>query len=157
MSVELRPETTEDHAFIDSLIQRAVIDELGADSWPPEIRDPLVLLQVSGRRHRAPGGAIDSFVIIANGTSVGWVVTERLEDGLMVKELVIAPEYRRRGIGETTIRSLLKSTPVRLHVNSSNVAAIRFYERLGFRRVNATEDEMPAQYLMAWLPEAHSV
>jgi ribosomal protein S18 acetylase RimI-like enzyme len=156
MRMELRPATPDDQPLIDSLISRAVLDELGASSWPPEVRDQVVSLQVFGRGHTAPAGPIDSFVIIADGRPVGWILTETFEDGLLVRELVVSPENRRRGIGEATMRLFLRATPVRLHVNSSNVAAIRFYERLGFRRVNATEGELPPQYLMIWQPALES-
>ena len=80
---------------------------------------------------------------------------DRKDDELRILELSLLPAYRGRGIGTTILTALMKEAengrvPVRLHVETAS-PALRFYERLGFRRVKLVNG---AHYLMEWLPPA---
>lgn len=68
---------------------------------------------------------------------VGYVVT-----------LDVAPQHRRKGLATRMMRAVEQMAvadgcgAIQLHVHTANVAAIRFYEQLGFQRV----DELPDFY-----------
>ncbi|MBK5113463.1 MAG: GNAT family N-acetyltransferase [Candidatus Heimdallarchaeota archaeon] len=75
-----------------------------------------------------------------------------------IKILAVDLDYRRKGIGskllERTIEisEMLPINLIRLEVRLTNNAAIKFYERYGFRIINTIEqyyDDMSDAYLMA--------
>jgi ribosomal protein S18 acetylase RimI-like enzyme len=88
--------------------------------------------------------AADSQIIRFDGADVGWVVVNTLPDEVRLIEIMVIPELRGRGIGTAVVREILAAggdagKPVRLSVNLMNRAAIRLYERLGFRRTGGDE------------------
>jgi [ribosomal protein S18]-alanine N-acetyltransferase len=69
---------------------------------------------------------------------VGYVVCSRYESVWHVMSVAVAPEYRRRGVaaallGELYLRVGDPDARFTLEVRRSNTAAIRLYERDGFR------------------------
>ncbi len=79
----------------------------------------------------------------------GWIVVTTMPHEVRLVEIMVGAEFRGRGIGSAVIGEVLASAesagrPVRLHVNVTNIAAIRLYERLGFRRIDGDE----VQHLM---------
>ena len=69
---------------------------------------------------------------------IGYAIVSRYVDAWHLMNIAVAPEYRRRGIGEALLERLFEVTagdPRRgftLEVRVSNADAIRLYERLGF-------------------------
>jgi ribosomal protein S18 acetylase RimI-like enzyme len=66
---------------------------------------------------------------------------------------MVLTALRGKGIGTFVIRGILadaaqKQIPARLNVNKTNHAAIRLYERLGFRPIDGNE----VQQVMECLP-----
>jgi ribosomal protein S18 acetylase RimI-like enzyme len=141
--VSLRPESPPDEPFIRRLMLATIADELGASAWPEPMRSHLLDIQYMVRRQAA------GQVIQANGEDAGWVVVKTMPHEVRLVEIMVLPELRGRGIGTAAIREILASAgkPVRLNVNVTNRAAIRLYERLGFRKVEHNE--------VQWLMEAH--
>jgi ribosomal protein S18 acetylase RimI-like enzyme len=144
MNVTLRPEAPHDQSFLRQLITETIAAELGASNWPEPVRGPLIELQYRGRRH-FPGA--ESRVIEADGMDAGWMVVTTMPHEVRLVEIMVAPQFRGKGIGAAAIRRLLDAAagygkPVRLHVNVTNVAAIRLYERLGFRRTGGDEVQL---------------
>jgi ribosomal-protein-alanine N-acetyltransferase len=80
-------------------------------------------------------GAVDE-----TGTLVGYLVLSRYVDAWHVMNVAVAPERRRQGIASALLHRLLELTKddalrgYTLEVRTSNVGAIRLYERFGFRR-----------------------
>ncbi|HEX3289902.1 MAG TPA: ribosomal protein S18-alanine N-acetyltransferase [Gaiella sp.] len=80
-------------------------------------------------------GAVDE-----TGTLVGYLVLSRYVDAWHVMNIAVAPERRRQGIASALLHRLLELTKddalrgYTLEVRTSNVGAIRLYERFGFRR-----------------------
>ncbi len=136
MTIALRPETTADEPFLRHLIVETVALELGASAWPEPLRGPLLDLQYKGRRGARPG-----WIVQTDGVDAGWVVLSDNSDHVFLTEIMILPEMRGRGIGTAALRFILTNArkPVRLHVNVTNLGAVRLYERLGFRRVAGNE------------------
>ena len=75
------------------------------------------------------------------GTVCGYVGSQTVLGETDMMNIAVAPEYRRRGIGEMLITQLLKkisrqgSSSLSLEVRCSNLAAISLYEKLGFQQV----------------------
>jgi ribosomal-protein-alanine N-acetyltransferase len=80
-------------------------------------------------------GAFDA----ENGALVGYLIISRYVDAWHVMNLAVAPEWRRRGIAVALMERLFEVTAgddrrgYTLEVRISNTAAIRLYERLGFK------------------------
>jgi ribosomal-protein-alanine N-acetyltransferase len=80
-------------------------------------------------------GAVDE-----TGTLVGYLVLSRYVDAWHVMNVAVDPERRRQGIASALLHRLLELTEddalrgYTLEVRTSNLGAIRLYERFGFRR-----------------------
>ena len=72
---------------------------------------------------------------------VGYVGSQSVLGWADMMNLAVAPEYRRCGIAETLVHSLIaslkegKNVCLTLEVRASNVPAIALYEKLGFIQV----------------------
>ena len=158
MTIGLRPESPADEDFIRLLVLETVAAELGASEWPEPMRSHLLGIQYEARResHRVNFPEAASQVIQADGADAGWIVVSILPDEVRVVDIVIRPERRRCGIGTAVLQVLLAMAgelgrPVRLNVHVTNGAAIRLYEKLGFRRIEGDD----AQYFMEATPIAN--
>ena len=96
---------------------------------------------------------------------IGYAIVSRYVDAWHLMNIAVAPEFRRRGIGEALLERLFEVTagdPRRgytLEVRVSNADAIRLYERLGFeargiRRGYYTDNREDA--LIMWREAASS-
>jgi ribosomal protein S18 acetylase RimI-like enzyme len=157
MIVTLRPELPGDEPFLRSLIHATIAAELGASQWPEPMRGHLLGIQYTTRRqvHRANFPEAASYVVDADGADAGWALVTTLPHEIRLVEIMILQELRGKGIGTAAIRQILAiataaDKPVRLNVNVTNHAAIRLYERLGFRRIEADE----VQHVMECRPKS---
>ena len=72
---------------------------------------------------------------------VGYIGSQSSADETDVMNVAVHPDYRRRGIAESLIESLIRelknrgSHALMLEVRDSNEPAIALYEKLGFRQV----------------------
>lgn len=155
MTVTLRPASSRDETFLRHLILETISIELGASAWPEPMRSHLLGIQCEGRRrgHQVDFPEAQNSVIEADGADAGWVVVAAMPHEAYIAEIMILPELRGRGIGTAVIGRILATAcdagvPVRLKVNATNQAAIRLYERLGFRRIEGDE----VQHVMECLP-----
>jgi len=100
------------------------------EPYPPSFIDTLA--------YRNP----EMFVVAEeNGRIVGYVVAMLQGESLgRIVSIAVSPNRRRRGVGSAlTLRILevlkrLGAESVRLEVRRSNIAAQRFYEKLGFKK-----------------------
>ena len=90
-----------------------------------------------------PTGAMMAFACSFREADARW--------GSLVDNLHVLPRFRSRGVGEKLLQSmaaqLATSAPdagLHLWVFEANVAALRFYERLGGRVVEKKTSEIPA-------------
>ena len=70
----------------------------------------------------------------------GFMVSRALAEGeTELLNLAVAPEFRRQGVARKLVGSLLDESPgvVYLEVRESNLAARRFYNRMGFQEVSS--------------------
>ncbi len=72
-----------------------------------------------------------------DGRLAGYLICSRYADVWHVMNVAVAPEHRRRGIASALLERLLdeagRNERYTLEVRPSNTAAIRMYERFGFR------------------------
>jgi ribosomal-protein-alanine N-acetyltransferase len=69
----------------------------------------------------------------------GFLVSRTVAEGeTELLNLAVAPEFRRQGMARKLVESLLAESPgvVYLEVRESNLAARKFYNRLGFQEVS---------------------
>jgi GNAT superfamily N-acetyltransferase len=156
MTVRLRPESASDETFVRRLIIETIADELGAAAWPEPMRDHLLGIQYNGRRqsNRLKFPESTGYIIEADAGDAGWFVMTTLPDRIWLVEIMVLAVLRGKGIGSSVIRGILadaaqKQIPARLNVNKTNRAAIRLYERLGFRPIDGNE----VQQIMECLPD----
>jgi ribosomal-protein-alanine N-acetyltransferase len=87
------------------------------------------------------GGDVYVAVAECDGEKAGYGEIRMIAGEAQVYNIAIAPEFRRRGIGEALLRHMIDKaeqdscTLVTLEVRSSNQAAMALYEKLGFREV----------------------
>ncbi|RIL00826.1 MAG: GNAT family N-acetyltransferase [Proteobacteria bacterium] len=82
-------------------------------------------------------------VVRCDGEDAGLVAIETHVDRIALERLFLLPRFQGRGLGTSLVRALLRrareeALPVRVTVLRSNPGALRFYERLGFRRTIGT-------------------
>ena len=88
-------------------------------------------------------GNIWSYWIVAldGERVVGYIGSQSSADETDVMNVAVHPDYRRRGIAESLIESLIRelknrgSHALMLEVRDSNAPAIALYEKLGFQQV----------------------
>jgi len=152
MQISRRPLTVDDEPFIKRLIDEVVADELGARLWPDAVRLPLLDIQYRARRrgfHDNFPGATEE-IVQRDGAAVGWLVTARDAESILVVDIAILAQERGKGLGTACIRDLQAEAErtvrtLRLSVVRVNTAA-RLYERLGFRVTGGDE----IRYAMEW-------
>lgn len=101
-----------------------------SDPWPeaaivPELTNPLSLWLVAMDGDRL----------------AGYIGSQTVMEETDMMNVAVHPDYRRQGIGEQLILSLVEklkargSRILRLEVRASNEAAQKLYEKLGFRQL----------------------
>lgn len=82
----------------------------------------------------------------ADGEIIACAGVAFVDNAAEIETISVDPEYRRRGIGTELFRELMLAIVERgakfviLEVRPSNVVAIKFYERIGFRIVDRVKD-----------------
>src|SRR3954453_5192270 len=89
-------------------------------------------------------------IVVCDDVRCGYVCIEDRIDHIYVREIVIAPDFQRRGIGTRILTEILsgasqRRVPVRLQTQVVNRAA-NLYRRLGFIETGRTDIHL----LMEW-------
>lgn len=139
--ISLRPEEPGDEPSLFRLYASTRADELALTGWDDTACERFLRMQFQAQRagYREMFPHAQFAIILSEGSPVGRVVIDRPEDEIRIVDLVIAPEYRGRGIGGALMSSIMaeaatSSTPLRLKVITGTPAQ-RWYERLGFSLV----------------------
>jgi ribosomal protein S18 acetylase RimI-like enzyme len=79
----------------------------------------------------------NSLVFCLEGSTVGYVFTEKDSSYLLIRKMAVFPDHQRKGFGTEIIRCIQKTSevPIRFGVRQSNEGAIGLYEKTDFQRV----------------------
>ena len=96
-------------------------------------------------RELLDGGGVSGFIAERAGRATGFILGREVLDEAEILNLAVARANRRCGEGTSLTRRMVESFAGRgvrrvfLEVRESNVGAVAFYERLGFRKVGRRE------------------
>ena len=138
-----RPATPADTGFARRAHHAAYHDVVVCQfgSWDQALQDELFDKDWAGGRFQ---------ILQCDGAPCGYTSIVDHPDCIHVRELVVLPEFQRRGIGmsvlqETIERARARQVPVKLGVLHRN-QAIHLYRRVGFTEYGRTETHV----LMEW-------
>jgi len=157
-AVSLRPERSDDAAFMDRLYVSTRWEEMTVTGWPDDQKLAFLHQQ---RQYQASHYATHYHdaqfdVVEVAGVPAGRLYLLRLPNDYRIVDISLLPEYRNRGIGGALMRSVAeeahaKGIKVSIHVEVVNPAQT-LYRRLGF-----VECENKGAYLlMEWPPRSPS-
>jgi len=151
--VTLRPALPGDEPFLYELYCSTRADEIAAFGWDKAQQDAFLQLQFRARQrnYQVQQLEVDSKIILKAELPIGQIIVMRSEREICLADIALLAEYRGAGIGTALIEELFEEArgsgrPVTLHVEKSNLAAARLYERLGFVRTG----ESGFHYKMRW-------
>jgi GNAT superfamily N-acetyltransferase len=147
-SVHLRPATSADKTFLETLFFEVHVDEFRLMGLPePELK---ALLQLQLRAQRMGyakdfADAKDSIIVTGDEApnAIGRLLVAYRRDVNHLVDIALVPSHRGQGIGTVLIAKLLdhstrQGISVRLHVRPGN-PAFHLYSRLGFRLIGGGE------------------
>lgn len=79
------------------------------------------------------------YAYITNEKIVGFVIFDVIYEKCEIIDIFTEEEYRKQGIALSLIKEIEKDFPVEnitLEVREDNIAAIKLYEKLGFKKVS---------------------
>jgi ribosomal protein S18 acetylase RimI-like enzyme len=152
--VTLRTAVAEDEPFLLE-VYKSTRPEITALGWPPAQQDVFLRMQFDGQQRSYAMHYPDAAhqVVLFKDAEVGRLITFRTEQEIRLADVALLPQYQNLGVGAFLIRGLCaeavqRNVPVRLQVSKFNTAAIRLYERLGFRMLG----ESDTHFQMEWQP-----
>lgn len=95
----------------------------------------------------------EKYNLIVNKENIlGAYCLDKYNDGLLLDEIYIFPDYRNKGIASTVIMNMQNTNnkDIYLWVYKSNQTAFKLYKNLGFHIEKQTE----TRYLMKWSKES---
>jgi ribosomal-protein-alanine N-acetyltransferase len=123
--IEIRAMETQDVSQIVDLEKVCFNDPWSENSIASELDNPL-----------------SCWLVAVNGDQVvGYVGSQTVLDGSDMMNIAVSPDFRRMGIAESLIETLVcllcqrKSRCLVLEVRASNAPAIKLYEKLGFLEI----------------------
>jgi ribosomal protein S18 acetylase RimI-like enzyme len=89
------------------------------------------------------------FVIKNDNTNIGWLKIIETEEAIDINQILILPEYQRKGIGSKIVNDIIKNgknknKTIYLQVLKCNENAKRLYIKIGFKKY----DETKTHYLL---------
>ncbi len=147
MRVTIRPATEDDVNFLTDVAIEVTRDQ---GRWPQDEDEAEYRVgYAEWTREQLRGEVPDSTlsVLEVEGTRIGRLRVLRPRDLVELAGLQIAPSYQGRGLGSEVVRDLAAEAhaakvPLELGVEHDNPRARSLYERLGFRAVGETQDEV---------------
>ena len=85
-------------------------------------------------------------VIRISGSVIAYIVTWTIHDEVHILNIAVHPDFRKIGIGEMLLRDCLgysKNNKMKyaiLEVRTSNIGAIKLYEKIGFRTLRVRKN-----------------
>lgn len=88
----------------------------------------------------------EKFIVVLEEKILAFAILKKQKNGeILLMRFAVAPNFRQRGFGKIFLEFLIKLFPqwggvLKLHVKTSNIAAIRLYENCGFVILNQIEN-----------------
>jgi ribosomal protein S18 acetylase RimI-like enzyme len=141
LELTLRPIRPDDEPFLSRVYASTRTEELAPVPWSRAEKEAFLAAQFEAQhRYYHEHYPTEGFrVVTADGQAAGRLYVARWPAELRIVDISLLPEYRRRGIGGTLLRSLQeearsRGVPLGIHVERFN-PALGLYARLGFRTV----------------------
>ncbi len=140
--VSLRPVAHADDEFLLDVYASTRAEEMAPVPWTDEQKRAFLKMQLDAQRgeyeQRFPDA--DYRVILVGGRPAGRLWVARTPRQIRLLDIALLPEFRGRGVGASLVRQLMGEAeraglPLRHMVFQLNEGAMRFYERLGFTRL----------------------
>lgn len=145
----LRTATPEDYDFIYSLKMTAMKDYVIKTwgSWDEDLQRILFSRELKAIEHQ---------IIVVNNKKIGIFAFSKNKTSVTVDEIQILPEYQSKGIGTLIFSDIIASAQkekieITLRVLKVNSIAQRFYNKLGFEKIEDTE----THFLLSKKPNLH--
>jgi ribosomal protein S18 acetylase RimI-like enzyme len=141
-AVDTRPVTPVDDEFLLDVYASTRAEELAPVPWTDEQKRAFLRMQFDAQRgeyfKRFPDA--DYRVILVGGQPAGRLWVARTPAQIRLMDIALLPEFRSRGVGKLLVSQLADEAaraglPLRHMVFELNENALRFYERLGFTRL----------------------
>jgi ribosomal protein S18 acetylase RimI-like enzyme len=141
-TVELRPVSASDNEFLLSVYASTREDELAQAEWVEGQKEMFLRWQFDMQRReydtRFPDA--DYRVIVVDQQPAGRVWVGSDEEQIRLLDIALLPEFQNRGVGTALIQKLQNEAEragkaLRHMVFVLNNNADRFYERLGFKKI----------------------
>lgn len=154
-TLQLRPVSASDEQFLLSVYMSTREEELAQAEWQPGQKDLFVRWQFELQRQEYGARFPDAqyHVIMVDQQPAGrfWVGADHEQIRLL--DIALLPEFQNRGVGTALLRLLMDEASrtgkaLRHMVFVLNNNAERFYERLGFERI----EDLGAYKHMEWRP-----
>ena len=141
-AVALRPVAPADEEFLLSVYASTRAEEMALVPWTDEQKRAFIKMQSDAQRrsYEENYAGITYSVVLCDGRPCGRLWVSRPPEEIHLLDIAVLPEFQNRGVGTVLLRQLIEESereglPLRHMVFLSNDDATRFYERLGFARV----------------------
>lgn len=141
IELRLRAEQPEDSEFLYLLYAGTRAHEMALAPWPEPQKEAFLRSQFHRQHthyhHYYPEASFN--VIVLDAQPIGRLYVHRSSAEIRLMDIVIIPQYQRRGFGTSLLTRLLDEAAgtgklLTLHVERNN-PVMRWYEKLGFRPV----------------------
>ncbi len=154
MSTEviLRPVEPSDEPLLLELYA-STRDDVAQAPFTDEQRRGFIKMQHEAQRtdYQARFPAAEHSIILVDGEAQGRIWIDRRPEEIRLLDIALLPEHRDAGTGRVLVERLIDEArvagvPLRHSVLSTNLDALRFYERLGFEVI----EDYEMYVLMEW-------
>ncbi len=154
-TVELRPVSESDNEFLLKVYESTRADELAQAEWAEGQKEMFLRWQLNLQRKeyetRFPDA--DYRVIVIDRQRAGRIWIGSDDEQIRLLDIALLPEFQNRGVGTVLLERLKteaqsKGKALRHMVFVLNNNADRFYERLGFKKI----EDFGAYKHMEWRP-----
>lgn len=155
-TVELRPVSDSDNDFLLTVYASTREDELAETAWTEDQKKTFLGWQLDLQRREYESRFPDAEyrIILVDQQQAGRIWVGADEQQIRLLDIALLPEFQNRGVGTTLLRRLMaradnEGKALRHMVFVLNNNADRFYERLGFKKI----DDFGAYKHMEWQKE----
>ena len=141
INYKLEPATKDDLKLLKSYKLKTILDY--AKDLPREEIDEIT----NYVNATVPTQINDYKIIIINKQKVGCLLLEKYEDGILISELYLNANYRRKGIGTNILTNILNTNAkAYLWVYKENTPALNLYQKLDFKIKQTTKTRYFMEY-----------